>query len=105
MQSILHGSLEAKQEGDVQVQQHSKVIARGKYVHGFEVHKVKPDAVEDYRKAAEIYYTAIKDDPELHVKLTGSWETIVGEQDTFCKAIRACILSCYDLMTRPSPHS
>lgn len=73
IQSILHGSLEAKQEGDVQVQQHSKVIARGKYVHGFEgtvvgdvlprcprshvgclVHKVKPDAVEDYRKAAYV---------------------------------------------------
>jgi len=34
---------------------------------------------------SEKYYTAIKDDPELHVKLTGSWETIVGEQDTFCE--------------------
>lgn len=31
----------------------------------------------------EKYYSAIKDDPELHVKLTGSWETIVGELDTF----------------------
>lgn len=30
------------------------------------------------------YYAAIKDDPSLHVKLTGSWETVVGEQDTFC---------------------
>jgi hypothetical protein len=25
----------------------------------------------------------VKDDPTLHVKLTGSWETMVGEQDTF----------------------
>ena len=32
----------------------------------------------------EAYYTGIKDDPELHVKLTGSWETVVGEQDVFC---------------------
>ncbi|KAI0964234.1 hypothetical protein AcW1_001097 [Taiwanofungus camphoratus] len=47
------------------------------------VHRVKPDAVEDYKKAAEKYYTAIKEDPELHVKLSGSWEAIVGEQDTF----------------------
>jgi hypothetical protein len=31
----------------------------------------------------EKYYSAIKDDPNLHVKLTGSWETIVGELDTF----------------------
>lgn len=100
MQSILHGSLEAKQEGDVQVQQHSKVIARGKYVHGFEVHKVKPDAVEDYRKAAEIYYTAIKDDPELHVKLTGSWETIVGEQDTFFHILEYENYSGYDMTTK-----
>ncbi|KZT08669.1 NIPSNAP-domain-containing protein [Laetiporus sulphureus 93-53] len=83
VQSILHGSPQAKEEGDVQIQQHSGVVGRGKYVHGFEVHRVKPDAVEDYKKAAEKYYAAIKDDPELHVKLTGSWETIIGEQDTF----------------------
>ena len=25
------------------------------------------------------YYAAIKDDPALHVKLTGSWEVTVGE--------------------------
>jgi len=31
----------------------------------------------------EKYYAGIKDDPELHVKLTGSWETLVGQQDTF----------------------
>jgi len=31
----------------------------------------------------ERYYAGIKDDPKLHVKLTGSWETTVGEQDTF----------------------
>jgi hypothetical protein len=31
----------------------------------------------------ERYYLGIKDDPRLHVKLTGGWETLVGEQDTF----------------------
>lgn len=36
MKSILHGSPQAKHEGDAQIQQHSKVVARGKYVHGFE---------------------------------------------------------------------
>jgi hypothetical protein len=35
-QSILHGSEEAKKEGEVQVLQHSRLIGRGKYVHGFE---------------------------------------------------------------------
>lgn len=32
----------------------------------------------------EAYYTAVKEDPEMHVKLTGSWESVVGEQDVFC---------------------
>ena len=31
----------------------------------------------------EQYYMGIKDDPDLNVKLTGSWETVVGSQDTF----------------------
>lgn len=32
----------------------------------------------------EKYYTGLTQDPELHVKLTGSWETTVGpELDTF----------------------
>ena len=35
-QSILHGSPQAKEEGLVEVQQHSKLVARGKYVHAFE---------------------------------------------------------------------
>jgi len=83
VQSILHGSPEAKQEGDIQILQHSRLVARGKYVHGFEVHKVKPSKVDEYKAAAKDYYASIKDDPELHVKLTGSWETVVGEQDTF----------------------
>jgi len=65
------------------MQQHSRLVARGKYVHAFEVHKVKPDEVDKYKKAAEKYYTGIVSDPNLHVKLTGSWETVVGEQDTF----------------------
>lgn len=83
VQTILHGSPKAQQEGDVQIQQHSRLVARGKYVHGFEMHKVKPSEVQEYKKAAEDYYAAIKDDPSLHVKLSGSWEVVVGEQDMF----------------------
>jgi hypothetical protein len=69
------------------------------------VHRVKPDAINEYKKAASVYtativcfvfvsdmdecreqyYTGIKNDSELRVKLTGNWETIVGDQDTFCK--------------------
>ena len=35
-QSILHGSQEAKEAGDTETQQHSRIIARGKYLHGIE---------------------------------------------------------------------
>lgn len=42
-------------------------------------------------KHSEEYYTGIIRDPELHVKLSGSWETLVGEQDTFCKQIGPCV--------------
>ncbi|THV07452.1 NIPSNAP-domain-containing protein [Dendrothele bispora CBS 962.96] len=83
VQSLLHGSPEAKKAGEIEVQQHSRLVGRGKYVHGFEIHRVKPDKSKEYKKAAERYYAGIKDDPKLHVKLSGSWETIVGEQDTF----------------------
>lgn len=83
VKSILHGSPEAKEAGDVEIQQHSRLIARGKYVHGFEVHRVRPDATEKYIAAAEEYYTGLREDTDLHVKLTGNWQVTVGEQDTF----------------------
>ena len=36
-------------------------------------------------KRREEYYTGIISDPELQIKLSGSWDTLVGEQDIFCK--------------------
>ncbi|TFL03646.1 NIPSNAP-domain-containing protein [Pterulicium gracile] len=83
VQSLLHGSPEAKKDGDLEVQQHSRLVGRGKYVHGFTTHQVKPEKTIEYKKAAERFFTGIKDDPELHVKLTGNWETVVGPLDTF----------------------
>lgn len=38
----------------------------------------------DSSERREEYYTGLVSDPELNVKLSGSWETLVGEQDTFC---------------------
>lgn len=32
---------------------------------------------------SEQYYRGIQEDPELKVKLTGNWETLIGDQDTF----------------------
>ncbi|HEV7737398.1 MAG TPA: hypothetical protein VGO47_08535, partial [Chlamydiales bacterium] len=34
---------------------------------------------------SHIYYAGIAQDPDFKVKLTGSWETLVGQQDTFSK--------------------
>ncbi|RDB28785.1 Protein NipSnap 2 [Hypsizygus marmoreus] len=83
VQSLLHGSPEAKKDGDLDIIQHSRIVGRGKYLHGFETHLVKPDKTEEYKKAVERHYLGIKNDPRLQVKLTGNWETLVGEQDTF----------------------
>ena len=35
-QSLLHGSPEAKEAGDFEKMQHSRLVGRGKYIHGFE---------------------------------------------------------------------
>ena len=35
-QSLLHGSPEAKRDGDLEIQQHTRLVARGKYIHAFE---------------------------------------------------------------------
>ena len=35
-QSLLHGSPDARKASELETQQHSRLVARGKYVHGFE---------------------------------------------------------------------
>ncbi|KAJ7631248.1 hypothetical protein FB45DRAFT_917954 [Roridomyces roridus] len=80
IQSLLHGSPEAREHETLQ---HSRLVGRGKYVHGFDIHRVKPDKTEEYKAAAEKYYLGVKNDPALGTKLTGNWEVVVGEQDTF----------------------
>ncbi|TDL28080.1 NIPSNAP-domain-containing protein [Rickenella mellea] len=107
VKSLLHGSPEAKAVGEVELQQHSRLVGRGKYVHAFEIHRVRPDATEQYKQAAESYYTAIKSDPNLHVKLTGSWETVVGELDTYVHILEYENYAGYDRSTalmRDSEH-
>jgi hypothetical protein len=70
-------------------------------------HTVKPDCRERYKKAAlvktvdeiaipcfesvflfrEEYYTKLARDPTFKVKLTGSWETLIGPLDNFGKRV------------------
>lgn len=108
VQSLLHGSPEAKEAGDFEKMQHSRLVGRGKYIHGFETHRVRPDKLQDYKKAAERYYTGIQEDSRLHVKLTGSWETVVGDQDTFVHILEYENYGGYDKTTnllKTSEHS
>jgi len=108
VQSLLHGSPEAKEAGDLEKMQHSRLVGRGKYIHGFETHRVRPDKLQDYKKAAERYYTGIQEDSRLHVKLTGSWETVVGDQDTFVHILEYENYGGYDKTTnllKTSEHS
>ncbi|PVG01847.1 NIPSNAP-domain-containing protein [Serendipita vermifera] len=63
----------------------------------FVCHRVKPSETEKYKAAAEKYYTGLIEDPDLHVKLTGSWETIVGpELDSFVHILEFENYSGYD---------
>lgn len=48
----------------------------------------------------ERYYTGIKGDSRLHVKLTGNWETFVGEQDTFVHILEYENYGGYDKTTQ-----
>jgi len=100
VKSILHGSPAAKKEGELEVQQHSRLVGRGKYIHSFETHRVKPDQLDAYKKAAEKFYAGVATDPTFHVKLTGSWETVIGELDTFVHILEYENYGGYDKSTQ-----
>lgn len=107
--TILHGSPTAKEEGQHDIQQHSKLVARGKYIHAFEGHRVKLSHTEEYKAAAEKYFMGLIADPNLHVKLTGSWETIIGpDLDSFVHILEFENYSGYDrsmeLIRSSAPH-
>ncbi|KAI8347623.1 hypothetical protein EDC96DRAFT_521074 [Choanephora cucurbitarum] len=86
IQSVLYGK-ELTGAGNVLAPEdnttHSKKLARGKYVHEMQTHRVKPDKVEAYIQLLSHHYPLIANDPQNNVHLCGSWETVVGELDTF----------------------
>ncbi|KAM0788594.1 hypothetical protein ACM66B_001716 [Microbotryomycetes sp. NB124-2] len=79
--ALLHGSAEARAENAAA--QHSKLVGRNKYVHEFQKHKILPQHVEEYKEKIASYYKGIHDSNEFDTQLTGSWEIVVGEVDTF----------------------
>lgn len=57
-------------------------------------HKVKPGYVDEYKDLISQSYGKFLKTDNPDVKLTGSWEVVVGDLDTFCGAppeIRACV--------------
>ncbi|KAL7417723.1 hypothetical protein BDY24DRAFT_346949 [Mrakia frigida] len=86
VQSLLHGSAEAKAQ---ESQQHSKVVGRGKYVHELIKHRVHPSKIVEYTEAAEKVFGSLKVNADgSGCQLMGSWQTAVGELDTFVHIIR-----------------
>ncbi|WVQ85111.1 hypothetical protein IAT38_007276 [Cryptococcus sp. DSM 104549] len=87
--SIFYGSKEAKAEGliagDASNRAHSEVVGRGKYVHQKITHAVIPSQRDEYVDTAEKYFRTLTERAaELGgVKLTGSWESIVGDVGNF----------------------
>jgi hypothetical protein len=51
-------------------------------------HKVKPGYVEEYKDLISQHYGKFLKTDNPDVKLTGSWEVVVGDLDTFCGAPR-----------------
>ncbi|KAI9029842.1 hypothetical protein CLU79DRAFT_732833 [Phycomyces nitens] len=80
IEAVLYGSKKVKEE---ERQTHSKMLARGKYVHELQKHKVKPDKVDAYIELMTKHLPYIANDPLNDVHLCGSWMIDIGEQDTF----------------------
>lgn len=49
---------------------------------------------------SERYYKGIQEDSRLGVKLTGNWETLVGDQDTFIHILEYENYGGYDKATQ-----
>lgn len=119
-QALLYGSKSARELGSLSAAgQHSKIVGRNKYVHKKITHAVVPSRRAEYLEAAQAYYTTLtRRSAELGgVKLTGSWETVIGAVgeythileyeghkglDETMRTIRKDPVSCV-LHLRPSP--
>ncbi|KAK4686842.1 hypothetical protein P7C73_g3284, partial [Tremellales sp. Uapishka_1] len=82
--------------------QHSKLIGRNKYVHEKITHSVIPSQRDAYLCAAEKYFSALvaksKSGQLGGVKLTGSWETIIGSVGEFSHILEYAGYKGYDGM-------
>ncbi|CAO0800160.1 unnamed protein product [Mucor circinelloides] len=80
LENLLYGS---KTIREIESQTHSKMLARGKYVHELQIHKVKPGKVDEYKELVSKHLPKIANDPLNDVHLCGSWSVEIGQQDSF----------------------
>lgn len=81
LKSLLHGSDKAKAEG-VTTQSHSMQVARGKYIHEIQRQSVLPGHADAYRALIADFAPKLAA-KGLPMRLTGSWEVVVGDLETF----------------------
>ncbi|KAG0342043.1 hypothetical protein BG004_005778 [Podila humilis] len=78
--SILHGSGTLPK---IQSQESWGVsLARGKYVHELQNHRIKPDRFDDYVQLVSEAFPRIVKESNNKIRLTGSWTTEIGGLDS-----------------------
>jgi len=78
--SILHGSGSLPK---VQSQESWGLsLARGKYVHELQKHRIRPERFDDYVKLVSEAFPRMVKESNNKLRLTGSWLTEIGELDT-----------------------
>ncbi|KAG0272495.1 hypothetical protein BGZ95_011753 [Linnemannia exigua] len=78
--SILHGSGNLPK---IQSQESWGVsLARGKYVHELQRHRIRPERFDDYVQLVSDVFPRIVKESNNKIRLTGSWLTEIGELDT-----------------------
>ncbi|KAF9541583.1 hypothetical protein EC957_002952 [Mortierella hygrophila] len=83
--SILHGSGTLPK---IQSQESWGVsLARGKYVHELQRHRIRPERFDDYVELLSDVFPRIVKESNNKIRLTGSWLTEIGELDTAGKFI------------------
>jgi len=79
IQSFLRGK---QQDIEDEKNTYSKLLARGKYIHEIQKHRVIPSRVHEYSSIISQYYPKLLEKFSPTVKLCGSWMTQIGEQDS-----------------------
>ncbi|KAF9928455.1 hypothetical protein FBU30_002357 [Linnemannia zychae] len=77
--SILHGSGNLPK---LSQESWGVSLARGKYVHELQRHRIRPERYDDYVQLVSEVFPRIVKESNNKIRLTGSWTTEIGELDT-----------------------